>query len=80
MMMVIMRVVVIMEAEPTPPIRIPPPWIIIPPWVIIRIRIGVGGVIVFFPEVDLFARNKRIPISHLSKRFNHFPPRFHQPR
>ena len=69
-MVTIMRAMVILEADPTPPIRIPPPGIIIPPRVIIRI--GVGKVIVFLPKVDLLARNKRIAVIHLSKRLELF--------
>jgi hypothetical protein len=61
---------IITEAQSSPPIRVPPPWIIIPPWVIIRIGVRI---IIFFPEMDLFARNKRIPIIHLSERYNLFP-------
>ena len=54
---------IITEAQSSPQIRIPP-------WVIIRIGVRI---IIFFPEMDLFARNKRIPIIHLSERFNLFP-------
>jgi hypothetical protein len=80
--MMIMRVIVIMEAEPTPPIRISPPGIIIPPGLIIRIGeeigkgLGVGKIIVFLPEVDLFARNHRIAVIHFSKKLQLFPQDF----
>ena len=51
----------------SPPIGITPPWIIIPPGIIIE---RIWTVIEILPEIDLFAREKGIPVIHLTKTFN----------
>jgi hypothetical protein len=64
--MVMVGVVIIMDTETPPPIRIPSP-----PWVIVGVGIvGIGAVIVFRPKIDLFARKERISIIHFTERFD----------
>jgi hypothetical protein len=63
-----MMMIVVIESESSPPVRITPPIRIAPPWIIIVI--GIGLVIIYRPKIDLFARNNRISIIHFTERFN----------
>jgi len=57
--------VVVIEPEPAPPIRITPPRIII--------VIGIRWIIVYRPKIDFLARNNGISIMHFTERFDLLP-------
>jgi hypothetical protein len=57
--------IVITESKSPPPIGITPPWVII--------RVGVGWVVIFRPEINLFARKKGIPILHFTEKLDLLP-------
>jgi hypothetical protein len=54
--------VVVIEPEPTPPIRITPPGIII----VVRIGLIIG----YRPKIDFLARNNGVSIMHFTERFD----------
>ena len=60
--MVMMVVVVVIETDSPPTIRICPPGVIISP--VVRIWVVIG------PEIDLFARDHRVSVVHFTKRFD----------
>jgi hypothetical protein len=73
-----MMVVVILVTEtksPTPAVRVTPPrgpGIIIPP----GIGVIIGGIVVVFPEMELFAEHKRVSVVHFAERSDFVPKKF----
>jgi hypothetical protein len=76
MVSVMMVVILVAETQsPTPAVRVTPPWgpgIIIPPGV----GVVIGGIVIVFPEMELFAEHKRISVVHFAERSDFVPKKF----